>query len=450
MVEVKVLSVGEPPSPEDLSRLADTFDGVIVVGKGYPSSWHTIIQAVRRAGSRWHRIVFINSERDVYANGLSLEDVIEAYKAYFEALSEFIPVVVSDTGKTVSRRDLLKSGLGVFFVYTALPDVKLQECSSLRDCRLCLSSCPFDAISGKPPKVSERSCLECGLCTSACPTGLLFTPVYAPEAVKRLFRALAQIGATRITITCPLARTRFYSERHEGSLPVELQCIASLRVHEFLYARQLGLTIDYYCPDDIRSDCPRRKAAEDYIAMMKELDSIIKPVAQTIVDASTLGALLEPLAREEDTWADLERLPLFRVDVDKDKCTLCGACANSCPTHALTLTRGDQYSLSFNHSSCIGCNTCVRVCPEAALRLARAANPRLLTSKEGFIAAQSPIARCRSCGKELGPERMIKRLEEKLARSGAPRSVLESIWLCPECKAKASEEEFKRLLGALS
>jgi len=50
---------------------------------------------------------------------------------------------------------------------------------------------------------------------------------------------------------------------------------------------------------------------------------------------------------------------------DKNLCTLCGKCAEICPTGIIT---DNGKKLSFDYSRCIRCFCCVEVCPEGAMR----------------------------------------------------------------------------------
>jgi len=441
MVDIRVLRSQEPPPSDELARLADEHDGVILVGR-WASEWPKLLEYLRKAGARWHRVVYID-ERDAGKSGVGADSLVEAYRAYLEALDAYIPVVVSDTGKIVSRRDLLRSGLGVFFVYTSIPDVLSERCSSLKACGICLESCPYSALEGKPPRVSESKCAECGLCTSSCPSGLLYTPTHPPAAVKRLLYELRQRGVEKLVVTCPLNRARVYEGEDVVGVVLELPCIAAFRLQEYLFARQLGLEVAFFCPEEARERCPRRRTAGEYLLLISEAEEVTRPQAKP-VHSDKLAELVIPLAPGRDEWRPLARLGLFRVTADENLCTLCGACVKACPANSLVLARDGRYRLLFNHSSCIGCNACVKVCPEKALTIEKAVNPALLSSGKMIEIAASDVARCRRCGKEIAPEKMIKRLSEKLAEKGVGKEQLESLWLCGECKHEAELEEFRK------
>lgn len=49
--------------------------------------------------------------------------------------------------------------------------------------------------------------------------------------------------------------------------------------------------------------------------------------------------------------------------VDKEKCTGCGACIESCPVNAITI-KDNKAEIS---DSCLECGVCVNQCPTGAL-----------------------------------------------------------------------------------
>ncbi len=55
----------------------------------------------------------------------------------------------------------------------------------------------------------------------------------------------------------------------------------------------------------------------------------------------------------------------FRPDPDGAKCTSCGACAEHCPTDAITVPEGSTAKL--DESKCIGCGECIAHCPAGAI-----------------------------------------------------------------------------------
>ncbi len=51
--------------------------------------------------------------------------------------------------------------------------------------------------------------------------------------------------------------------------------------------------------------------------------------------------------------------------IDKEKCTGCGTCVNTCPQGVLEL-KGDKAE-AVNPDNCIGCKACEAVCPVGAI-----------------------------------------------------------------------------------
>ena len=60
-------------------------------------------------------------------------------------------------------------------------------------------------------------------------------------------------------------------------------------------------------------------------------------------------------------YALLNRVSLFQMKVDKDKCVSCGKCARACKMDV-------DVTKSPNHTECIRCGMCVKACPTGAVR----------------------------------------------------------------------------------
>jgi ferredoxin len=66
------------------------------------------------------------------------------------------------------------------------------------------------------------------------------------------------------------------------------------------------------------------------------------------------------------SWA-FEQVSLYRVRVDEQACTNCGACSKLCPTHAAR----DALAGKAIRADCFSCARCLNCCPENALRYSR-------------------------------------------------------------------------------
>ena len=58
---------------------------------------------------------------------------------------------------------------------------------------------------------------------------------------------------------------------------------------------------------------------------------------------------------------------MFKVTVDKDKCTGDGECVNACPAQVYELVDGKAEPV--NMDECLGCETCIEVCPSGAITI---------------------------------------------------------------------------------
>jgi len=59
----------------------------------------------------------------------------------------------------------------------------------------------------------------------------------------------------------------------------------------------------------------------------------------------------------------LERVSIFRVKVDRDRCTNCGACVSACPLDAAK----DRVAGKAFPADCFSCARCLNVCPVDAI-----------------------------------------------------------------------------------
>ena len=54
-----------------------------------------------------------------------------------------------------------------------------------------------------------------------------------------------------------------------------------------------------------------------------------------------------------------------KIQYDKEKCTGCGTCEETCPVEAIKV----KEKAEVDEETCIDCGTCVDECPEEALSL---------------------------------------------------------------------------------
>jgi len=73
-----------------------------------------------------------------------------------------------------------------------------------------------------------------------------------------------------------------------------------------------------------------------------------------------------------------EKLSLYRVIIDEEKCTKCGACIKACPLHA---AKGKVENKTFS-ADCFSCARCLNVCPVDAIHYCSVWSKRQKTNKE--------------------------------------------------------------------
>ncbi|MEK7440857.1 MAG: 4Fe-4S binding protein, partial [Chloroflexota bacterium] len=83
------------------------------------------------------------------------------------------------------------------------------------------------------------------------------------------------------------------------------------------------------------------------------------------------------------------------------QCTLCGFCAQVCPTHALLIRETqNETTLVLKEAACIRCGKCERICETQALTMQPAVKD--FNSSSGLIALrQSSRVECRGCGEPM-------------------------------------------------
>jgi ferredoxin len=104
-----------------------------------------------------------------------------------------------------------------------------------------------------------------------------------------------------------------------------------------------------------RRPVPMRMPAPGLLTAREELERLS-------AQAAAIERQLDHLrSGPSEAQADRPRMAV----VDRQRCTLCGACVEVCPAHAITLDR----SVAINLHACTGCGTCVERCPAQAISL---------------------------------------------------------------------------------
>ena len=126
-----------------------------------------------------------------------------------------------------------------------------------------------------------------------------------------------------------------------------------------------------------------------------------------------------------------------QVRVNQQRCTLCFACANLCPTRALKANNAQTQQLAFQESACVQCRLCVQGCPEKAISIHARFAPQVLAQMTATVLQQGEQVACTSCGTPFISRRL---LASSLARlKGHPtlaKGGQEALMTCPTCRQR--------------
>ncbi|MBL8524107.1 MAG: 4Fe-4S binding protein [Betaproteobacteria bacterium] len=356
--------------------------------------------------------------------------------------------------------------------------------SKKEGCNQCIEVCSTAAISadGDKVRVDPHLCMGCGACATVCPSGAM-TYQY-PRVADRGSQLKALLNAYRIASKgqgdAPMVLLHNATDGRDAlsgllakgaagipasMLPVETWHVASTGLDVLLGAIAYGaghvailaagseapayrkaLLAEMEVGQSILSQLGFEGKHFSLIESAEQLASV-KPAATVATPAgfnlsndkrATIEFAVEHLLRHAPQKKDVIDLPagsLFgAVAVDKEKCTLCLACAGACPSSAL-MDGADYPRLKFLERNCVQCGLCENTCPENAISL----TPRLLLTeqrKREVVLNESEPFDCISCGKPLGTKLMIDTMLGKLAGHSMfqGEGQLKRLQMCADCR----------------
>jgi ferredoxin len=391
-----------------------------------------------------------------------------------------------------------------FFAYKA--SLCAHSRSKKTGCNKCVTVCSTAAISsdvaqgGDGVKVDAHLCMGCGACASVCPTGAM-TYQY-PRVADRGAELRAMLGAyfkaIKAVPNSPAPIILFHNATDGRAaltalatngrglpahvLPLEAWHVASIGLDVMLGAIAYGaagvallsqgseapqyrdaLTLEMKTGQAVLSALGYRGR---HLAWVTEGSASLWdwPAAETVAEKATFHLANDKRATIEFAIEHLMRgarvqpaeilLPpgaMFgRVNVDKQKCTLCLACAGACPASAL-MDGADEPRLNFLERNCVQCGLCEKTCPENAITL----TPRLLLTaerKQNVVLNESEPFGCISCGKALGTKLMIDNMLGKLAGHSMFQGdgKLNRLKMCADCRVvdmMSNKQEYSILTG---
>ncbi|MEO8848453.1 MAG: 4Fe-4S dicluster domain-containing protein, partial [Casimicrobiaceae bacterium] len=369
-----------------------------------------------------------------------------------------------------------------YFAYKA--SICAHERSQKQGCNACIDVCSTRAIraDGDHVLVEPHLCMGCGACSTVCPSGAMS---YAYPSVPDLARTLRTLINTYVKAggrdPCILLHADDGREaiaqaaRHGRGLPanvipMEVHHIVSVGLDVWLSALAYGaarvavLATGDEAPQ-YRETLHKQMEIGDIIANSlgyqgehfrvvdadaAKFDSalwdwqpalaprVAATFAGTAEKRTTLRLAIEHLAAHAPTPQARIALPLGApfgaIDVNRDACTMCLACAGSCPVGALTDSQ-EAPQLRFIETRCVQCGICAVTCPEAAitLRPGLGLTPDIKTSR---LLNEAAVVGCIRCGKPLATEKMINIMLAKLANHSmyAAAGALDRLKMCADCR----------------
>lgn len=367
-----------------------------------------------------------------------------------------------------------------------LADRCLHGRSRKRDCRLCLETCPIGAITstGSTIAIDPYLCQGCGACSLVCPADAI--RMQAPtqeEILSELGRIISAAGNSSPDLIVHDSRMGDRSMQSlaaascSSPLVFKIDEIGRFGTAVMLTALAKGagsvtLVAHQDAPEPVKAALQRQgtlvsailgglNIPADRVRVLFQSDKDIGPTEFTCPSRP-----VEPLADRNFFAATVENRDLIRqaahylqktsatklpavslpadapfgaVAIKTDACSLCMACAGTCPTKALAAS-GEEPRLSFTESRCHQCGHCAAACPENAIAL----QPRLLYDAE---AAGKPVVlhevepfKCIECGLPFASQTMVSRMQDKLKGHWMYSSdrQIRRLQMCRTCRTRDS------------
>lgn len=427
---------------EELTRILSGQDSyaLILWGDGAWREYSKLRRILERRGFNPLSLDAVDS-LEARLSGLPVESIVEARLSRLSIESLMYTPRRVDPEKPVDRRSLLRRLALALTRYYPYPVVLEDTCSKLPSCNICTRVCPTRALEGKPPKLDPEKCTGCMLCVTSCPMDAL-TPPYSTRSsfrsyLKRLVNMLKDSGGVLLLTEWSSIRDLYKLEGSSSTdrplLVLPLHRLEEIPSRWVVDAVDHGFAVVVYSPRGLPynlRDAERMLSPLRAFAYTKSIDEI--PVVLRSVESSPVKVFERLKSLGESL--KLETPIIGMVDIDRDKCDLCGSCVFRCPTGALRLEEDTESRLTFRHEYCIACSECERICPQSALEVKRALNPDLIGIEVSLVVDE--MARCKSCGRPIGPRRHILEVERRLRSSGLPEEAVRHVWYCETCKAR--------------
>ncbi len=240
-------------------------------------------------------------------------------------------------------------------VVEEIPAIAIRDelCSR---CTVCLSVCPFEAISRPEDRIAIdlEKCTICGLCASVCPSGAIVPYYYGSNALIEGIKAKGAGESASLVVACrgSTSPDDGLAEAIEG-LKVErpilmrVPCVGRLASVFYITALSMGIKqiVIVQCKQDFCRFDRGSVVNQRRVAMLR--------------------SLLKPFGYGNNTITVIERAK--QIEYDTARCVGCDKCINICPYGAI---EAEPLSTpKVDYTKCTGCGACAVVCPHVALEI---------------------------------------------------------------------------------
>jgi len=139
-----------------------------------------------------------------------------------------------------------------------------------------------------------------------------------------------------------------------------------------------------------------------------------------------------------------------KPEFDAQKCVGCGACAQTCPTGAISVIDEPERSIRVWYGKCSFCGRCQDVCPEEAVRLTSQYELAVFDKNQATADIKIEFEACPNCGNKFIPAPQLKKSFERMGPTVEKRKIsyedLRSLdRVCSSCREKPEEISKRKL-----
>lgn len=348
-------------------------------------------------------------------------------------------------------------------------------------CTRCLEACAADAIvsRGERIEVDPYLCQGCGSCATTCPSGAMgYAFPTSPDLLGTLRRAIeAYRGHGDVAPALLFHDDKTGADQVAGLagglpervLPVAVEDVGAIGPETWFALLAFGASdVLLLLPADAEARLLAASRAQLALAgemlegfgesalrvrlvqsapALREAAGSLHPRAPRSIERrfSVSGGKREIWQRALTALADPPPpafplgtgAPFGAVQVDRDACTLCMACAAVCPLQALS-SAGDLPQLRFAEDRCVQCGICEQACPEDAIRLQPQLDVRAQSGAGERVLNEEAPFHCIDCGKAFATERIIRRISGQLAGHAmfADERAKRRLEMCEDCRVR--------------